>query len=109
MKKPRAMPTNSGISDYPGRSRPQNGKKSAHSGNKLRLLHIPERVRREISVDVITERHVRSLLKLKEEELQLEALNRIYKNNLNVRQTYDLVETMLIREEKSIREQKKKR
>ena len=52
---------------------------------------------------------MRSLLKLKEEELQLEALNRIYKNNLNVRQTDDLVETMLIREEKSIREQKKKK
>lgn len=85
------------------------GKSQPTVANKLRLLHIPERVRREISVDVITERHVRSLLKLKEEELQLEALNRIYKNNLNVRQTDDLVETMLIREEKSIREQKKKK
>ena len=85
------------------------GKSQPTVANKLRLLNIPERVRREISVDVITERHVRSLLKLKEEELQLEALNRIYKNNLNVRQTDDLVETMLIREEKSIREQKKKK
>ena len=73
------------------------------------LISTRSLVRREISVDVITERHVRSLLKLKEEELQLEALNRIYKNNLNVRQTDDLVETMLIREEKSIREQKKKK
>ena len=50
------------------------GKSQPTVANKLRLLHIPERVRREISVDVITERHVRSLLKLKEEELQLEAL-----------------------------------
>jgi len=66
-------------------------------------------VRREISVDVITERHVRSLLKLKDEALQLEALNRIYKNNLNVRQTDDLIEQMLIAEEKNIREQKKKK
>ncbi|MBQ3120906.1 MAG: nucleoid occlusion protein, partial [Peptococcaceae bacterium] len=76
---------------------------------KLRLLHISEKVRREISVDVITERHVRSLLKLKDEALQLEALNRIYKNNLNVRQTDDLIEQMLIAEEKNIREQKKKK
>lgn len=85
------------------------GKSQPTVANKLRLLHISDRVRKEISVDVITERHVRSLLKLKEEALQLEALNRIYKNNLNVRQTDDLVEQMLIAEEKNIREQKKKK
>jgi ParB family chromosome partitioning protein len=85
------------------------GKSQPTVANKLRLLHIPEKVRKEISVDVITERHVRSLLKLKNETLQLEALNRIYKGNLNVRQTDDLVEQMLIAEEKNIREQKKKK
>ena len=85
------------------------GKSQPTVANKLRLLHISEKVRREISVDVITERHVRSLLKLKDEALQLEALNRIYKNNLNVRQTDDLIEQMLIAEEKNIREQKKKK
>ncbi len=85
------------------------GKSQPTVANKLRLLHISDKVRREISVDVITERHVRSLLKLKNEALQLEALNRIYKNNLNVRQTDDLVEQMLITEEKNIREQKKKK
>lgn len=85
------------------------GKSQPTIANKLRLLHISDRVRREISIDVITERHVRSLLKLKNEDLQLEALNRIYKNNLNVRQTDDLIETMLITEEKNIREQKKKK
>ena len=76
------------------------GKSQPTIANKLRLLHISERVRREISVDVITERHVRSLLKLKNEEQQLEVLNRIYKNNLNVRQTDELIENMLITEEK---------
>ena len=85
------------------------GKSQPTIANKLRLLHIPERVRREISVDVITERHVRSLLKLKNEEQQLDVLNRIYKNNLNVRQTDDYIETLLIAEEKNIREQKKKK
>ncbi len=39
------------------------GKSQPTIANKLRLLHIPERVRREISVDVVTERHGRSLLK----------------------------------------------
>lgn len=85
------------------------GKSQPTIANKLRLLHLSEKVRQEISVDVITERHVRSLLKLKNETLQLEALNRIYKNNLNVRQTDDLVENMLITEEKNIRAQKKKK
>ncbi len=85
------------------------GKSQPTIANKLRLLQISERVRREISVDVVTERHVRSLLKLKNEELQLDVLNRIYKNNMNVRQTDDYIETLLINEEKNIREQKKKK
>ena len=85
------------------------GKSQPTIANKLRLLQISEKVRREISVDVITERHVRSLLKLKNEEQQLDVLNRIYKNNLNVRQTDDYIETLLIAEEKNIREQKKKK
>ena len=50
------------------------GKSQPTIANKLRLLHISERVRREISVDVITERHVRSLLKLKNEEQQKQYL-----------------------------------
>ncbi len=36
-------------------------------------------------------------------------LHRIYKNNLNVRQTDDLIENLLITEEKNVREQKKKK
>ena len=85
------------------------GKSQPTIANKLRLLQISEPVRREISVDVITERHVRSLLKLKNEAQQLDVLHRIYKNNLNVRQTDDYIETLLIAEEKNIREQKKKK
>lgn len=85
------------------------GKSQPTIANKLRLLQLSERVRREISVDVITERHVRALLKLKNEEQQMEVLNRIYKSNMNVRQTEDFIENMLIAEEKNIREQKKRK
>lgn len=85
------------------------GKSQPTIANKLRLLQISPRVRKEISMDVITERHVRTLLKLKNEELQLKALERIYKNNLNVRQTEQMVETILVEEEKNVQEQKKKR
>lgn len=109
MKKPRAMPTDSGIQITQEEVAAKWEKVSPQWPINCGCYISRNGVRREISVDVITERHVRSLLKLKEEELQLEALNRIYKNNLNVRQTDDLVETMLIREEKSIREQKKKK
>ena len=48
-------------------------------------------------------------IKLKNEDQQLEVLHRIYKNNLNVRQTDDLIENLLITEEKNVREQKKKK
>ncbi len=85
------------------------GKSQPAVANKLRLLQVSERVRREISVDVITERHVRALLKLKDEAQQLEVLDRIYKNNLNVRQTEELVEQMRSAEEQNIRAQKKKK
>lgn len=85
------------------------GKSQPTIANKLRLLNISPQVRREISVDVITERHVRSLLKLKEDGLQLEVLDKIYKNNLNVRQTDELVENILISQEKNLREQNKKK
>ena len=85
------------------------GKSQPTIANKLRLLQISPRVRKEISMDVITERHVRTLLKLKDEALQLKALERIYKNNLNVRQTEQMVETILVDEEKNVQEQKKKR
>lgn len=85
------------------------GKSQPTIANKLRLLTISERVRKEISTDVITERHVRSLLKLKDSSLQLEALEKIYKGNLNVRQTDDLVENILIAQEKNLKEQNKKK
>ena len=66
----------------------------------MRLLNISPAVRGQISVDVITERHARALLKLASEEQQLEVLDKIYTNNLNVRQTDDLVENYLIKTEK---------
>lgn len=85
------------------------GKSQPTIANKLRLLNISPQVRKEISPSVITERHVRSLLKLKDENLQLEVLEKIYKNNLNVRQTDDLIENIIITQEKNQKEQNKKK
>lgn len=85
------------------------GKSQPTIANKLRLLNLAPEVRQEISVDVITERHARSLLKLKNPQQQLEVLHKIYKSNLNVRQTDEYVENLLISEEKNRREQNKKK
>jgi len=82
------------------------GKSQPTIANKLRLLQISEPVRREISVDVITERHVRALLKLKKEDLQLDALHRIYQFNFNVKQTEALVESLLEKDQKQTKAKK---
>lgn len=68
--------------------------------NKLRLLRLPPAVRKEISIEVLTERHLRALLRLKSQDDQLEVLEKIYENNLNVKQTDQLVDSYLKKEEK---------
>jgi len=77
--------------------------------NKLRLLNLKSSVRKEISVDVITERHARALLKFEDEELQLKILNEIYSNNLNVRQTDELVEDLLLKSQKVSKDKVKRK
>lgn len=84
------------------------GKSQSTVANKLRLLNLPTSVRKEISVEIITERHARALLKLNQEELQLKALNEIYEKNLNVRQTDELIENLLIYNE-TLKQKKAKR
>lgn len=67
------------------------GRSQSMVANKLRLLKISPRVRREISTEVLTERHLRALLKITDENMQIELINKIYDNNLNVKQTEELV------------------
>ena len=83
------------------------GKGQSTVANKLRLLNIHPNVRKEISINVITERHARALLKLNDTKSQLKALNEIYSKNLNVRQTDEFVEQLLINNEKEIKEKRK--
>ena len=85
------------------------GKSQPTIANKLRLLNLSPEVRQEISVDVITERHARSLLKLKDPQQQLDVLHKIYKSGLNVRQTDEYIENLLITDEKNKHEQNKRK
>lgn len=71
------------------------GKSQSTIANKLRLLRISETVRNQISVEVITERHLRSLLQLKNPSDQLFVLEKIYQKNLNVKQTDVMVKNIL--------------
>lgn len=76
--------------------------------NKMRLLNLDKEVRDLISFDSITERHARALLKLDDIESQKKLLQAIYEKGLNVRQTDELVETILIDSEKKETEKVKR-
>lgn len=87
------------------------GKSQSTIANKLRLLRLPTNIRQIISQEMITERHARALLKLKNDNQQIQVLNQIYENKLNVRETEELIETIIRAEnsETSKSEQKKKK
>lgn len=67
------------------------GKSQSAIANKLRLLKLSPSVQAAISPDLVSERHVRALLKLSEESKQLEVLKQIYENDLTVRQVEELI------------------
>jgi len=70
------------------------GKSRATVANALRLLRLPEEVKRELAAGRISEGHARALLALEDESRQSEALHRILKKGLSVRQTEELVRRM---------------
>ena len=73
------------------------GKKQSTVANKLRILKLSPEVKRIIKENNLTERHARALLKLRDEELQLELLQKICEKGLNVSQTEEEVEKIIER------------
>ena len=71
------------------------GKNQSTIANKLRILKLSRNVQKMIVENDLTERHARALLKLGSEDKQLEALSKIIRGGLTVRQTEDLIEDML--------------
>jgi len=67
------------------------GKSQALIANKLRLLSLSEEVQDALLNEKISERHARSLLRVKNLELQKEILNEIIEKKLNVKSTEDLI------------------
>ena len=63
--------------------------------NKLRLLRLPESVRRRMAAAGLTERHARALLRFEDDTRQEWVLDRVLRDRLNVAQTERLVEDTL--------------
>jgi len=70
------------------------GKSRAAVANTVRLLRLPDEVKKALAEGLITEGHARALLALPGRELQVQGLKAILKKGLNVRQTEELVRRM---------------
>ena len=75
------------------------GKTQGSISNKLRLLNLSQDVQDALLNNQISERHARSLLKIENEDEQIEILNRIIKERLNVRDTDNLINSFINGEE----------
>ncbi len=71
------------------------GKTQATISNKLRLLGLNDEVKEALLNQKISERHARSLLSLKNAEDQTNVLHKIIDNRLTVKQTDDLIKSMV--------------
>lgn len=71
------------------------GKSQSTIANKLRLLKLPQDIQRQLIEHNLSERHGRALLKLPDDELRREVLEKIIKNGLNVSKTEELVDEIL--------------
>lgn len=73
------------------------GKKQSTISNKLRLLKLKKDIKNLILEKKLTERHARALLKIEDEQIQKEILDKIIKFDLNVLKTEELIENTLKR------------
>lgn len=71
------------------------GISQANIANKIRLLKLPSQVREIISREMLSERHGRALLRLDNLEQQLRALEKIVAGDLSVKQTEELVTSLV--------------
>lgn len=71
------------------------GKSQSTIANKLRLLKLPEDIRKTLLKHSLTERHGRALLKLSDDDLKRQIIDKVVQKELNVSRTEDLVEGIL--------------
>jgi ParB family chromosome partitioning protein len=85
------------------------GKSQSTIANKLRLLQLPEKVQEALFQRLISERHARALLMLKEAEKQEAMLQEMIANKWSVKQTEERVKKEQHSSPKSSTKQKKRR
>ncbi|MGV2939279.1 nucleoid occlusion protein [Mesobacillus sp. LC4] len=83
------------------------GKGQSTVANKLRLLKLPQEVQDALLNKLITERHARSLIPLKNPELQVQVLAEIIERSLNVKQTEERVVKLLSQNEEKPKPKRK--
>lgn len=71
------------------------GKNQSTIANKLRILRLPTEIKIKLVENDLTERHARALLKLPNEELIKEVLEKVIKNELTVKKTEKLIKDIL--------------
>ena len=71
------------------------GKSQSTIANKLRILKLPDDIKKSLIENGLTERHGRALLKLSEDDLKREILEKVIKNGFNVSKTEALVDDIL--------------
>lgn len=72
------------------------GKSQSTLANKIRLLRLSPAQRKKITEANLTERHARALLRIPQEDKRDLVLNEIIHKNLNVHQTDELIDTLLL-------------
>ena len=71
------------------------GKNRSTVANAIRLLKLPDDIQRALVNGQITSGHARALLKLPEESLMRDVLDKVIKSDLNVKKTEKLIADIL--------------
>jgi ParB family chromosome partitioning protein len=70
------------------------GKSQSGIANKMRILKLPQSVKEKLREGNLTERHGRALLKITDEEILLNLVEKIISKDLNVSETEKLVDSI---------------
>lgn len=81
------------------------GKNQSTISNKIRLLNLPDDIQEMLSVNKLTERHARALLKVEDDPARRIIVDKIIRHGFNVRQTEKLVDEYL--EGKALKEKER--
>lgn len=70
------------------------GKSQSTIANKMRILKLPDSVKKKLREGNLSERHARALLKIDDEELLLSIVEKVINKELNVNETEKLVNSI---------------